>query len=98
MLPAKAQATMKRAAARNRAVLRRAGLRYVFFGNPGFCMGSFSPNASGTYANRTGNASDRNMMPKRDWTEMEWPEGPPGDTHPRIALLPATPLHHHTPH
>src|SRR5258708_19538654 len=98
MLPAKAQATMKRAAARNRAVLRRAGLRYVFFGNPGFCMGSFSPNASGTYANRTGNASDRNMMPKRDWTEMEWPEVAAGDTKRWIAVLPVAAVEQHGPH
>jgi len=38
------------------------------------------------------------MMPKRDWTEMEWPEVAAGDTKRWIAVLPVAAVEQHGPH
>src|SRR6266566_1632435 len=64
----------------------------------GFAWGSSSPNTPGTYANRIGNASDRHMMPKRDWTEMTWTDVAAGDTRRWIAVLPVAAVEQHGPH
>ena len=38
------------------------------------------------------------MMPKRDWTEMAWPEVAAGDTKRWIAVLPVAAVEQHGPH
>jgi len=38
------------------------------------------------------------MMPKRDWTEMAWPEVAAGDTQRWIAVLPIAAVEQHGPH